>query len=180
MSYCEFIHSYLYSCTNRPQSPDKQASPDNGKPFSSPPIKTGTTARFWCDATVQSCLSCDFRSRKSRLAVFQSFANCLLFNWENSIHVSQGKGVDLADVAYFFSYVLFVWSKNKGPNHTRFLLCFSDLDCSLIASVPTLDSSCVRPSSGTVSENGRSLSVRHSYCCSSLTSPIIFSLFMQE
>lgn len=30
--YCEFIHGYLYSWTNRPQSPDKHATPSKESP----------------------------------------------------------------------------------------------------------------------------------------------------
>lgn len=59
-------------------------------------------------------------------------------------------------VLTFFLIFRLSGGKKKRPTHTPSFFCFSDRDCSVI------DSSYVRPSSGTTSQNG----MLHSYCCS--------------
>lgn len=157
ISYCEFIHGYLYSCANRPQSPDKQARTDNGKPLSCPLIKTGTTGDF--GVTPQCRVAFPVTSGVGNPCwLCCSLLQVVDFSAGRTPYVFlKERALTLRMLVIFSPYFLFVWSKNKGATHTPFLFCFSDWDCSVIASAPTLDGSHVRPSSRTASENGRSL-----------------------
>lgn len=95
-------------------SPWQTSQPGQWKSHLFPSDKDGHRARFWCDFTLQRCLSCDFRSRKSLLAVLWSSGNCWLFSWENSL-MSFSRSRHWPCRCYFFSYSICVWRKAKDP-----------------------------------------------------------------
>lgn len=113
MSSCEFIHGYLYSCANRPQSL-------TSKSVWTMEISSHSLWERWAQSKIlvwPHTAEVPFlwlQEQDILLVVLWSSGNFWPFSWENSL-MSFSRNGHWACRCYFFSYSQFFWRKANDP-----------------------------------------------------------------